>query len=160
MDDVLIGAYAEAGRNLKRHDPAGRIGMGGGQGPSAVGGWDWWKLSQALDVMEAYYIGNNYEFMRSFNPDLIPIHCSFGKGNPTYPEVRELVNKVISGRVEDGQLDESNLTLKDIKVIADTFVRVIMGMFHERIEYPEMEVRSDEVIPLEKARRRRRAGGG
>jgi len=82
MDDVLIGAYAEAGRNLKRHDPAGRIGMGGGQGPSAVGGWDWWKLSQALDVMEAYYIGNNYEFMRSFNPDLIPIHCSFGKGNP------------------------------------------------------------------------------
>jgi len=32
--------------------------------------------------MEAYYIGNNYEFMRSFNPDLIPIHCSFGKGNP------------------------------------------------------------------------------
>lgn len=88
------------------------------------------------------------------------VRASFGKGNPTYPEVRELVNKVISGRVEDGQLDESNLTLKDIKVIADTFVRVIMGMFHERIEYPEMEVRSDEVIPLEKARRRRRAGGG
>ncbi len=82
MDDVLIGGYAEAGKTTKRYDPAGRIGMGGAQGPAAVGGWDFWKLGQALDVLEAYYIGNNYELMRSFSPEMIPVHASFGQGNP------------------------------------------------------------------------------
>jgi hypothetical protein len=82
MDDVLIGGYALAGKAMKRADRAGRIGMGGAQGPTAVGGWDFWKLCQTFDVLEAYYIGNNYELMRSFAPDLIPVHCSFGSGNP------------------------------------------------------------------------------
>ena len=82
MDDVLIGGYAEAGKTTKRYDPAGRLGMGGAQGPAAVGGWDFWKLCQAFDVLEAYYIGNNYELMRSFKPELIPVHASFGRGNP------------------------------------------------------------------------------
>jgi len=82
MDSVLIGAYALAKQAMKSHDPDGRIGMGGAQGPAAVGGWDFWKLCQVFDVLEAYYIGNNYELMRSFNPNLIPFHCSFGKGNP------------------------------------------------------------------------------
>ena len=82
MDDVLIGGYAEARKTTKRYDPAGLVGMGGGQGPAAVGGWDFWKLCQALDVMEAYYIGNNYELMRSFSPEMIPVHASFGPGDP------------------------------------------------------------------------------
>ena len=82
MDSVLIGGYVRAGKAMKRADHAGRIGMGGAQGPAAVGGWDFWKLCQTFDVLEAYYIGNNYELMRSFGPDLIPVHCSFGKGNP------------------------------------------------------------------------------
>jgi len=82
MDSVLIGAYALAKEYLRKHDPDGRIGIGGGQGPAAVGGWDFWKLCQVFDVMENYYIGNNYELMRSFSPSLIPLHCSFGKGNP------------------------------------------------------------------------------
>ena len=82
MDDVLIGGYALAKKYMRRHDPAGRIGMGGGQGPSPVGGWDFWKLAQVFDVMENYYIGNNYELMRSFAPNMIPFHCSFGRGNP------------------------------------------------------------------------------
>ena len=78
MDDVLIGAYAYAGEAVKSHDPVARFGIGGAQGPAAVGGWDFWKLCQAFDVIEAYYIGNNYELMRSFKPELIPFHCSFG----------------------------------------------------------------------------------
>lgn len=82
MDSALIDLYALAGDTAKRFDPKARIGYGGGQGPAAVGGWDFWKLTHALDVMENYYIGNNYELVRSFNPDVIPIHCSFGKGGP------------------------------------------------------------------------------
>ena len=82
MDSQLIDNYALAKQYMSKHDPDGRIGMGGAQGPAAVGGWDFWKLCEVFDVLEAYYIGNNYELMRSFNPDLIPFHCSFGKDNP------------------------------------------------------------------------------
>jgi len=82
MDSVLIDAYALAKQSVRRHDPDGRIGMGGAQGPAAVGGWDFWKLCRVFDVLEAYYIGNNYELMRSFNPDLIPFHASFAPGDP------------------------------------------------------------------------------
>ena len=51
-----------------------------------------------MDVIEAYYIGNNYELMRSFNPNLIPYHCSFapekaeaGKGAATWNPERHLI---------------------------------------------------------------------
>jgi hypothetical protein len=81
MDTVLCNAYARAGKAVKAVDPGARIGMGGGQGPSPVGGWDFWKLTQTLDVMENYAIGSNYEFVRSFNPEVIGIHCTFGGGN-------------------------------------------------------------------------------
>lgn len=98
MDDVLIGAYALAGESVKRIDPRGRLGIGGVQGPAAVGGWDFWKLCNVFDVIEAYYIGNNYELMRSFNPNLIPYHCSFapakaieGKGSATWDPERHLI---------------------------------------------------------------------
>jgi len=81
MDTVLCDGYRAAGKAVKAVDPTARIGMGGGQGPSPVGGWDFWKLTQSLDVMENYAIGSNYEFLRSFNPDTIGIHCTFGGGN-------------------------------------------------------------------------------
>jgi len=82
MDSVLIGGYALAKEYLRKHDPDARIGMGGGQGPAAVGGWDFWKFAQVFDVMENYYIGNNYELIRSFAPGMIPFHCSFQPGDP------------------------------------------------------------------------------
>ncbi len=98
MDDVLTGAYRLAGESVKRSDPKGRLGIGGVQGPAAVGGWDFWKLCTVFDVIEAYYIGNNYELMRSFNPDLVPFHCSFApekaekdKGAATWNPERHLI---------------------------------------------------------------------
>ncbi len=78
MDDVLCEAYVRAKKAMRKHDPDGRFGMGGGQGPIAVGGWDWWKICQIFEVHEAYYIGNNYELIRSFQPDAICYHASFG----------------------------------------------------------------------------------
>ncbi len=57
------------------------------------------------------------------------------------PESREelagVVNRVIDQRVEDGQLNESGLTLQDIETIREIFVSALKGTFHPRIEYPE-----------------------
>ena len=41
--------------------------------------------------------------------------------------------------VESGELDDCDLTLKDLHQIEESFVRVLMGIFHRRIAYPEKE---------------------
>lgn len=58
---------------------------------------------------------------------------------PTPGRIEGLVRKIIKERLNDGQLDESDITFKDLDKMAETFVRVLTGMFHNRIEYPEVE---------------------
>jgi len=56
---------------------------------------------------------------------------------PTPSSIRNLVRKIINNKFIDGQLDECDLTLRDMHNIADCFVRVLMGVFHTRLNYPE-----------------------
>ena len=52
-------------------------------------------------------------------------------------ETRKLVHKQIETRLLDGQLDDSDLTLRDLKLIRDSFVSILQGVFHPRISYPK-----------------------
>ncbi|MCD7878777.1 MAG: HDIG domain-containing protein [Candidatus Gastranaerophilales bacterium] len=52
-------------------------------------------------------------------------------------ELDALINKIIQDRLNDNQLSESPLTLKDIKTIAATLSRVLRSVFHKRIKYQE-----------------------
>lgn len=70
--------------------------------------------------------------------------------NRTAGRVEGLVRKIIKDKLNDGQLDECDLTLKDLDIIATAFVRVLTGIFHSRIEYPDM---AQEI-----ERRKKRAG--
>ncbi|MBZ9688172.1 HD family phosphohydrolase [Clostridium estertheticum] len=56
--------------------------------------------------------------------------------NPTKNKIEEMVNKIIKGRLNDGQLDNCDLTLKDLEKIRKAFLKVFSGIYHERIEYP------------------------
>ncbi len=56
--------------------------------------------------------------------------------SPSLARVSGLVNRIVNDIYLDGQLDESDLTLKDLRRISDSFVRVLTGIFHHRIEYP------------------------
>lgn len=58
-------------------------------------------------------------------------------GKPNVNRIEATVRKIIRERLHDGQLDECNLTLKDLTVIGDVFIRVLSSMFHTRIEYPD-----------------------
>ena len=58
--------------------------------------------------------------------------------------IEQVVRKIIKDRLTDGQLDESNLTLKELDIIAKTFTRVLTGFFHQRIEYPEKVLKEME----------------
>ncbi len=56
---------------------------------------------------------------------------------PTQEEIEAMVNKIFTERLNDGQLSDSPLTLKDIKIIAMTFNKILRGMQHDRIKYQE-----------------------
>lgn len=53
--------------------------------------------------------------------------------------LEEVVRNMINKNFIDGQLDECELTLKDLHTIAKSFLRVLMGVYHQRIEYPPDE---------------------
>ncbi len=51
--------------------------------------------------------------------------------------IRNLVKTIIQRKFMDGQLDECNLTLRDLSTIENCFVRVLMGIHHQRVDYPK-----------------------
>jgi len=57
--------------------------------------------------------------------------------NPTPARIKSLVRERIERVYMDGQLDDCELTLKNLNTIAETFTRILTGIFHYRIEYPE-----------------------
>jgi hypothetical protein len=60
----------------------------------------------------------------------------------TEGKIEGFVRKIIKDKLDDGQLDLCNLTLKDLDDIAKSFMKVFSGFFHEREEYPEISVKS------------------
>ena len=60
--------------------------------------------------------------------------------------IRAMVNRIVDARVEDGQLDEAELTLRNLSQIKEAFVQQLLGMYHTRIQYP------DNVVPLAQER--------
>lgn len=57
--------------------------------------------------------------------------------NPNSSRLKQVVLKVINDKFLSGQLDDSHLTLQDMKKIAESFVRILHGVVHYRVEYPE-----------------------
>ena len=60
---------------------------------------------------------------------------------PSAGKVEGMVRKIAKEKLNDGQLDESNLTLGEVDCIVDTFIHILSGIFHTRIEYPEKELK-------------------
>jgi cyclic-di-AMP phosphodiesterase PgpH len=60
---------------------------------------------------------------------------SLSEKNPE--TIRAMVDRIIDERVADGQLDECDLTFRDVEKIKDAFCELLLGVYHERIPYPE-----------------------
>ncbi|EJO5347200.1 HDIG domain-containing protein [Clostridium botulinum] len=56
---------------------------------------------------------------------------------PTKGKIEEMVNKIIKARLDEGQLDNCDLTLREIGLIREAFLKVLISIYHQRIEYPE-----------------------
>ena len=57
--------------------------------------------------------------------------------SPTPEAIEDFIIKLVRGKLQDGQLSNSPLTLKDIDDICHACATVLNGVFHERIEYPD-----------------------
>lgn len=57
--------------------------------------------------------------------------------HPTPEKLTELVEKMVKHNLDDGQLDDSGLSLRDIKTIKETLSKALANIYHARIEYPD-----------------------
>lgn len=60
--------------------------------------------------------------------------------DPTPKQIEQFIEQLVRGKLEDGQLSNSPLTLRDIDAICAAFNKVLGGVFHERIEYPTVNI--------------------
>jgi membrane-associated HD superfamily phosphohydrolase len=58
--------------------------------------------------------------------------------DPTPARIQGMVQTIINKAFSDGQLDECELTLKDLHEIAKSFNTTLSGIFHHRVQYPEV----------------------
>jgi membrane-associated HD superfamily phosphohydrolase len=56
---------------------------------------------------------------------------------PNVNRIEATVRRIIREKLNEGQFDNCNLTLKDLDIIGEVFIRVLSSMFHTRIEYPD-----------------------
>jgi len=61
---------------------------------------------------------------------------------PTLQKIEQLVDELTEERIADRQLDECDLTLGELKIIAERFRFTLMTMLHSRIAYPKQETRT------------------
>lgn len=66
------------------------------------------------------------------------IRSSLGEGK-SIAEVEMLIDKLFKDKLNDGQLNDCRLDLKEIETIKKSFIRVFNGMYHDRIAYPKDE---------------------
>jgi putative nucleotidyltransferase with HDIG domain len=67
-------------------------------------------------------------------------------------EMYSLIHGTIDNRVSIGQLDDTDLTLMDLKVIAESFQATMKGVYHPRVKYPQLEsLAAAESVPTQPA---------
>ena len=69
--------------------------------------------------------------------------------NPNPERMEQLIRKLVREKLNDGQLNDSPLTFSDLDKICSTFCTVLTGVFHERIEYPDVPVPARDAAPEE-----------
>lgn len=60
--------------------------------------------------------------------------------NPSREEISEMVHKLIKARYDEGQLDNAPLNRRDLKLIAEAFINIFDGVYHQRIKYPDIKI--------------------
>ena len=65
--------------------------------------------------------------------------------DPTHRRLETLIEDIVAGRLADGQLDDTDLTFRDLSQIKRTFLSILLGIYHIRIRYPGQDEEEDDV---------------
>ncbi len=68
--------------------------------------------------------------------DSIEAACKSLK-NPTETQINDMIDKIISGKIANGQLEDSRLTFRELEICKKEFKKLMKSVHHARIEYPE-----------------------
>ncbi|WP_243663306.1 HD family phosphohydrolase [Rhodothermus marinus] len=70
---------------------------------------------------------------------------------PTHKRLEALIDQIFRARIEDGQLDDTDLTFRDLQKIKETFLQMLLAIYHIRVKYPGMEEleQKDQKAPSE-----------
>ncbi len=63
---------------------------------------------------------------------------------PTHKRLEALVEMIFKARSEDGQLDDTELTFRDLSIIKETFLSLLLGIYHVRVKYPGQKDRIEK----------------
>lgn len=64
--------------------------------------------------------------------------------DPNYQKLENLIDKMVDDRVNEGQLSKTPLTFQDISTIKETFLNILVGIYHSRVEYPDDETEEEK----------------
>lgn len=65
------------------------------------------------------------------------------KKSPTQAEIQQLVHSIVQDRLQDGQFNECDISLKQLETVKRTLCETLNGIFHPRIEYPELQAKGE-----------------
>jgi len=101
-------------------------------------------LENSQDEKEITQDGFRYPYQKPKTKEIAIVHLADSVEaatrtlkEPSITNISELVHKVINNKFIDGQLDECDLTLKELEKIAEVFIRILSGIYHSRINYPQ-----------------------
>jgi membrane-associated HD superfamily phosphohydrolase len=69
---------------------------------------------------------------------------------PTPENIRAIIKKIIDSVVADGQLEESDITVRELTTIRESLVNTLINVYHQRIRYPGFNTQSDQVSEIAK----------
>lgn len=66
--------------------------------------------------------------------------------DPTIQKISEMVDLIVKARIDEGQLDDCSLSLKEINIVKKSFVNSLKGIYHKRISYPKEKIEIEKKV--------------
>ena len=110
--------------------------------PSSVGGTDLRNPGQPIDENEFRYPGPKPQTRESAIMMLADgVEATTRAERPSNAqEIRAIIDRIIEMRIREGQLDEAEITLRDLEQIRIAFLEVLQGLYHPRVKYPAPKI--------------------
>lgn len=99
------------------------------------------ELGENVDPIDFSYPGQKPRTKESavvMLSDIVEAGCR-SLSKHSVPSLTKFIDKAFKTKIESGQLDDSQLTFKDISTIKNTFIDILTGYYHSRIKYPNQK---------------------